>query len=59
MLKIHMNQNINLQLKKGKVKTQDFNDFKAFVEYSNDMDDIYKNIEEYNPNKKRNYSNSS
>ena len=22
------------------------------MEYSNDMDDIYKNIEEYNPNKK-------
>ena len=30
-----------------------FNDFEAFIEYSNDMDDIYKNIEEYNPNKKR------
>ena len=29
------------------------NDFKAFIEYSNDMDYIYKNIEEYNPNKKR------
>ena len=29
------------------------NDFKAFIEYSNDMDDIYQNIEEYNPNKKR------
>ena len=31
-----------------------FNDSKVFVEYSNDMDDIYKNIEEYNPNKKHN-----
>ena len=30
-----------------------FNDSKAFIEYSNGMDDIYKNIEEYNPNKKR------
>ena len=30
-----------------------FNDSKAFIEYSNDKDDIYKNIEEYNPNKKR------
>ena len=30
-----------------------FNDSKAFIEYSNDMDNIYKNIEEYNPNKKR------
>ena len=29
------------------------NDFKAFIEYSDDMDDIYKNIEEQNPNKKR------
>ena len=26
---------------------------KAFIEYSYDMDDIYKNIEDYNPNKKR------
>ena len=29
------------------------NDSKAFIEYSSDMDDIYKSIEEYNPNKKR------
>ena len=29
-----------------------FNDSEAFFEYSNDMVDIYKNIEEYNPNKK-------
>ena len=28
-----------------------FNDSKAFIEYSNDVDDIYKNIEEYNPHK--------
>ena len=30
-----------------------FNDSKAFIEYANDMDGIYKNIEEYNPNKNR------
>ena len=31
-----------------------FNDSKAlFIAYSNDMDDIYKCIEEYNPHKKR------
>ena len=30
------------------VGTKHFNDSKAFIEYSNDMDDIYKNIEEYN-----------
>ena len=29
------------------------NDSKAFVEYSNHMDDISKNIEECNPTKKR------
>ena len=29
------------------------NDSKAFIEYSNDVDDIYKKIEDYNPNKKR------
>ena len=29
------------------------NDSKSFMEYSNDMCDIYKNIEENNPNKKR------
>ena len=28
------------------------NDSKAFIEYLNDTDDIYKNIKEYNPNKK-------
>ena len=31
----------------------DVNDSKAFVKYLNDMDDFLKNIEEYNPNKKR------
>ena len=30
-----------------------FNDPKRFTEYSNDMDDIYKNIEDFDPNKKR------
>ena len=29
------------------------NDLKAFIEYSNDMDDVCKNIKEHNPNKKR------
>ena len=30
-----------------------FSDSKASIEYSNNMDNIYKNIEEDNPNKKR------
>ena len=28
-----------------------FNDPKTFIKYSNDMHDVYKNINEYNPNK--------
>ena len=28
-----------------------FNDPKAFIEYSNDMSDVYKNINGYNPDK--------
>ena len=30
-----------------------FNDSKAFIEYSTDSDDLYKNIEEYTANRKR------
>ena len=30
-----------------------FNDPKAFIKYSNDMQDVHKNIEEYNIGKKR------
>ena len=30
-----------------------FNDAKAFTEYSNDMQDVYKNIDEYNVDKER------
>ena len=29
------------------------NDSKAFIEYSNTMDDVYENIDDYNPNRKR------
>ena len=31
-----------------------FNDPKAFIEYSNDMRDVYKNINYYNPDKENN-----
>ena len=39
--------------KREKVGLNHFNDLKAFMEYSNDMQDVYKNIEDYNPIKKR------
>ena len=39
--------------KKESIGLKHFNDLKAFIEYSNDMQDIYKNIDEYNSGKKR------
>ena len=39
--------------KRGKVGLNHFNDPKAFMEYLNDMQDVYKIIEDYNPIKKR------
>ena len=38
--------------KREKVGLNHFNDPKAFIEYSNDMQDVYENIEDYNPGKK-------
>ena len=52
MLKINLKQNINLINKRESTGLEHFNDYKAFIEYSDDINDIYKNKEEYNPNKK-------
>ena len=38
--------------KHEKVGLDHFDDPKAFIEYSNDMQDVYKNIDDYNPRKK-------
>ena len=55
MVKILIKRNINFnQYKQESTGSKYFKDSKAFIEYSNDIDDIYKNIEEYNPNKERN-----
>ena len=35
----------------NKVGLKRFNDPKAFMEYSNDMHDVYKNTNYYNPDK--------
>ena len=40
-----------LTKKREGVSIEHFNDPKAFIEYSNDMHDVYKNIDDYNPNK--------
>ena len=37
--------------KRERVGINHFNDPKAFIEYSNDMHDVYKNIDDYNPDK--------
>ena len=42
--------------KRKGVGLKHFEDYKAFIEYSNDMDNIYENIKEYNPNKERKIS---
>ena len=39
--------------KRESIGLKHFNDPKAFIEYSNDMQDVYKNIEKYNLSKTR------
>ena len=43
----------NLINKREKVGLKHYDDPKAFMEYSNDMPDVHKNIEDYNPDKER------
>ena len=38
--------------KREKVRLDHFDYHKAFIEYSNDLQDVYKNIGDYNPGKK-------
>ena len=37
--------------KRESIGVKHFNDPKAFIEYSNDMSDVHKNIDHYNPDK--------
>ena len=54
MQKIHMKKKYQYLInKRVKVGLNHFNNPKAFMEYSNDMQDVYQNIEDYNPIKKR------
>ena len=39
--------------KRESIRLKYFNDPKAFTEYSNDIQDVYKNIHEYNIDKER------
>ena len=53
MQKIDRKQNQILNNKRESTGLKYFNDPKAFIEYSNDMQHVYINIEEYNIGKKR------
>ena len=39
--------------KREKIGLNHYDDLKAFIEYSNDLQDVFKNIEEYNLSKKQ------
>ena len=49
----YMNLNLILINKRESTRLKHFNDPKAFIEYSNDMQNVYKNIDEYNGDKER------
>ena len=51
MTKIHPNQSINCLLTEE--KKQELNNPKAFIGYSQTNDDVYENLEGYNPTKKK------
>ena len=40
--------------KRESIGLKHFNDSKAFIEYSDDMHDVYKNINDYNLDKEKN-----
>ena len=39
--------------KRENIGINNLNDPNAFIEYSNTMDDVYNNIDDYNPKRKR------
>ena len=52
MQRIHMKKIYQYLInKREEVGLDHFDDHKVFIEYSNDMQDVYKNIEDYNPGK--------
>ena len=52
--KIHPNHSINyLIMEEKKVGIENLINLKAFTDYSQTTDDVYENLEDYNPTKKR------
>ena len=53
MSKIHWNENINCLLIEGKNRYKNFKNPKTFIDDSQKNDDVYENLKDYNPTKKR------
>ena len=51
--KIHSNQSINCYNGREKVGIENLKNPKAFSDYLQSIDDVYENLEDYNPTKKR------
>ena len=51
MSRIHLKQNINSKLTNKKAQVKHCSNYKTYIEYSNIMNDIYKNIDGYNHEK--------
>ena len=53
MLKIHSNQSTNYLLTEEKrYKLKNLKNTKAIIDYSQTTDDVYENLEDYNPTNK-------
>ena len=54
MSKIHLNESINcLLIEEKKQKLKNKKNPKVFIDYSQTIDDVYENLEDYNPTKRR------
>ena len=51
--KTHLNQGINCLLTEKKLGVKKLKNPKAFIDYSQTIDYVYKNLEGYNPTKKK------
>ena len=53
ILKIYVNPSMNFWSKREYAGTKYFKDPNTFIDCSNTMDDVYENIDDHNPNRKR------
>ena len=53
--RIHLNQSISYLLTKEKIGLQELKNSKAFINYLQAIVDVYENLENYNPRRKKMY----